>query len=205
LGDETLPTLVTVEGEGEEQPDSVYLPAIRFTPADLVANRRGELTVDQQIRLGEIAVGRTRGAAQTAKWGALMIAALLGVGVVIEARKGEAPIGAYLVVAGLGLFFAAAIAVTYRGSRGLKNWNVSTAEGQAEAVVEERAIGQGGRYTAYELQVRGGRHRWAFTFADQASLDAVPTGGWLRVYFLANQPFSIILSYEAWDEGRPAG
>jgi hypothetical protein len=186
----------------------VYLPAIRFTPADLVANRRGELTVDQQIRLGEIAVGRTRGAAQTAKWGALMVAALLGVGVIIEIRKGEAPIGAYLVVAGLGLFFAAAIAVGYRQGRGLKNWNVSTAEGLADAVIEERPWtnrAAGITYTAYELVVQGGAGRWVFPFNDQASLDAVPTRRWLRVYFLANQPFSIILSYEAWDEGRPAG
>ena len=179
----------------DEQPDSVYLPAIRFTDADLISNRRGELTVDQQIRLGEIAAGRTRGAAQGAKWAVVMVAAIVGVGLVIEIRKGEAPVGAYLAVGGLCLFFAAAIAIGYREGRGLRNWQVSTAEGLAVPVVEQRPA-QGARYTAHELHVEGGRHRWVFTMNDQASLDAVPLGQWVRVYFLANQPFSIILSYE---------
>jgi hypothetical protein len=184
---------------GEEQaPYSAYLPAIRFTPADVAANRRGELTVDQQIRLDGIAVGRTRGAASTAKWGGLMIAVLLGAGLVIELANGGSVVGPVVAMAGMGAFFAAAIAFTYRSSSGLRNRRLSLAEGVGEAVVEQRPwTSRTNRlYTAYELQLRGGRGRRAFPFNDQASLDEVPTGQWLRVYFLENTPYPIVLSYE---------
>ena len=92
--------------------------------------------------------------------------------------------------------------VTNRGTRGLPNRRLSFAEGVAEAVVEERTWSvHGGKYLAYELKLEGGTGRTTFPFNDQASLEEIPAGRWLRVYFLENQPYPMILSYETVPRG----
>ena len=84
---------------------AAFLPPIRFTEADLVANRRGELTVDQQIQLEGVAGARTRWANSTTTWSVVGLVALFGVGLVIELRNG-APAVALLSFAGIVVFFA---------------------------------------------------------------------------------------------------
>jgi hypothetical protein len=173
-----------------------YLPPIQFTEADLVANRRGELTVDQQLRLGEVAGLRTRVASSNASWGVVMVVVLFGAGVAIEWDSG-APIGAWLTFGALLVAFLVTVTLVRRSSSGLANRQLSFAEGVATPVVEQRPWGaKGRRYTVHELQLQGGSGRRAFPFADQASLDEVPAGQWLRVYFLENPPYPMILSYE---------
>jgi hypothetical protein len=186
-----------MEGAAEGERDAAaFLPAIRFTPADLTANRRGELTVDQQLRLEGIAGARTRWANTTTKWTVAGLVALFGVGLVIELRNG-APAFAFLTFTGLAAFFAVAVVMGNRSTRGLRNRRLSMADGVAELAVESRQFSvRGGRYTAYELQLRGGTGRRVFPFNDQASLDEMPAGQWLRLYFLETTPFPVVLSYE---------
>jgi hypothetical protein len=181
------------EGERDAQ---AFLPPIRFTPADLTANRRGELTVDQQIRLEDLAQRRTRWSNTTTKWMVLGLVVLFGVGLAMEAGNG-APVFAFVSFAGVAAFLAVGVVVSNRSTRGLRNRQVLLAEGLAKHVVETRPFDvHGAKYVAYELQLEGGTGRRVFPFNDQASLDEVPAGQWLRVYFLDNTPYPNILSYE---------
>jgi hypothetical protein len=184
-------------GEAEHEPGWPHLPAIRFTAADVGANRRGELSVDQQIRLDEIAGGRTRWATWMTKWTVGGLVVLLGVGLANELRKGDVPPFALLSFGTVVLFLAGAVVVSYRTSRGLPDRRVLTTEGLAQHVVERRRYSvHGGWYTAYELHLPSGTRRRTFPFNDQASLDAVPAGQWLRVNYLELKPYPMILSYE---------
>ena len=191
-----------MEGAGEGQRDAhAFLPPIRFTEADLIANRRGELTVDQQIHLDGVAGARTRWANNTTKWTVAGLVVLFGVGLGIEVRNGV-PVFALVSFAAVAAFLAAGIYASNRSIRGLPNKRLSWAEGVAEHVVESRQFSvRGGRYIAYELQLRGGTGRKVFPFSDQASLDELPADEWLRVYFLANPPYPMILSYEVVPRG----
>jgi hypothetical protein len=179
---------------------SAYVPDLRFTEADLAANRRGVLTASQEAVVAGLEAERRRGARMTLRWTLAVVAVLLVAGAVVELARGTSVgglvVGLLIAGAGLGVVLLVAALSPRVLSRDLWARRIGVAEGEADPLVEEAWAKHVGRYQRYELRLRDGSGRSLFRLGNQRSIDQFTPGRRYRVYYLEDRPFPVLLSFE---------
>jgi hypothetical protein len=183
----------------------MYSSEFYFTPADVSANRQGQLTAEQENLVASIHQFRQRGTRRTVIAFIVFFFVLMVIGAGIELSKWDGTLSdfgremgpIFLMIAGI---FAAILTIGAISSlivaQDAKRRRVSVAEGKAR-------IFSGivyGRYMRHQLILTQGMlPRTTFRFAAEPPLRQFKEGTRYRVYYIKFYPLPIILSAEELD------
>lgn len=178
---------------------------LKFTDADLKANRSGYLTENQRAEVQSTLAYYGQVGKRT-MWGfALIIPVLMGIGLLIESNNSAIPMTAWLP--GYAIFSAAIFAFvmaasafgrfnTYRRGRDAREELISQVEGIVKLKIAPRSTWN--RYPSFSLSVinRGGMGLTVFRFSSEKFAKYFVEGERYRVYYLRFPPLHIALSAE---------
>lgn len=178
---------------------------LKFTDADLKANRSGYLTEEQRREVQSTVAFYQRVGKRT-MWGfALFIPVLMGLGLLLDSGNSSIPMTAWLP--GYAIFSAAMFAFamaasafhrfnTYRQGRDAREEIISQVEGIVKLKIAPRSTWN--RYPAYTLTVvnRGGIGVTVFRFSNERFAQYFVEGERYRVYYIRYSPIHIALSVE---------
>jgi hypothetical protein len=175
---------------------------LKFTPEDLEANRRGELTDAQQKRLDEQIDMLQRHNKWMIRFFGAMFLVMMGIGMVMtfnEAGLDGNPALTNSDLTGLGVMvvllifmFAVVIGGTWWGMRGLTHGAVRSVEGTAKVISTYTTV-RGMRVPMHRLKLRRNLFRtFTIYFQDAGSLKHFKHGTRYRLYYLAyGMPYAL--------------
>ena len=177
------------------------MEAVKFTDADLEANRNGTVTEAQRAKLGKT-LGMTRGA--TILGFGLFIIVIVAIGVyffvfsdsgkaLLQSNSDDTPVGPIVV----GVLAAVVVIIFLSSLRTLTRMNdmargkVSVAEGTAKLKTYSERTGIGIGMRSYQIKI--GKTNF---HVQSAVFNAFVEGGSYRVFYIKMPPIHTILSVE---------